>query len=91
MTVDALSDLDQIAAEGARQFGYRQSEVYEIRLGEALDNLAANPYLGPERQTSSGTARLMPCGAHNILYVIESEDVLILRVLHGLQNWFDLL
>jgi plasmid stabilization system protein ParE len=33
----------------------------------------------------------MPCGAHNILYVVDNEDVIVLRVLHGLQNWFDLL
>lgn len=33
----------------------------------------------------------MPCGSHNVLYVVDNEDVIILRVLHGLQDWFDLL
>ncbi len=31
----------------------------------------------------------MPCGAHNILYVVENEDVVVLRVLHGLQDWLE--
>ncbi len=91
LTSSAIGDLDGISAEGAVQFGYVQSEFYERRLVEMLDTLASNPYLAVERQASLGPVRLMPCGSHNILYVIENEDVVILRVLHGLQNWFDLL
>jgi toxin ParE1/3/4 len=49
------------------------------------------PYLAPERQASQQMVRLMPCGSHHILYIVENEDVVILRVLHGLQNWFELL
>ena len=56
-----------------------------------LDMLAAMPHLARERQASLQVVRLMPCGAHNILYVVENEDVLVLRVLHGLQNWVELL
>lgn len=56
-----------------------------------LDTLAAMPYLAAERQASQSVVRLRPCGAHNILYLVENEDVVVLRVLHGLQNWFELL
>jgi toxin ParE1/3/4 len=80
-----------IAAEGARQFGYKQSEKYERELVDALKLLAAMPHLSAERSTGSEIIRVLPCGAHNILYVIENEDVLVLRVLPGLQNWVDLL
>lgn len=59
-----------------------------------FETLAAHPNLASERQASQSLVRLMPCGSHNILYVVENEDVIVLRVLrvlHGLQNWFDLL
>ena len=91
LTDMAVADLDHMAADGAIRFGFVQSEVYEQDMVAALDRLAALPYLAAERQASQGSVRLMPCGAHNILYVVENEDVIILRVLHGLQNWFDLL
>ena len=91
LTDAALSDLDHMAAAGAMRFGFLQSEIYEQQMVETFDRLAAMPYLAPERAAATSTVRLMPCGSHNILYVIENEDVLILRVLHGLQNWFDLL
>jgi toxin ParE1/3/4 len=91
LTATAVADLDAISAESARQFGFQQSEFYERRLVDMLDVLAANPRLAVERQASQSRVRLMPVGAHNILYVIENEDVLVIRVVHGLQNWFDLL
>ena len=91
LTSNAIADLDRISAEGAVQFGFVQSEFYEHKLVEMLDTLAARPYLAPERRAAHGRVRLMPCGVHNILYMVENEDVVILRVLHGLQNWFDLL
>ena len=91
LTSAALDDLDRVAASGALHFGLAQSEAYEQEFVAMLDTLADMPYLAPERQASQQTVRLMPCGSHNILYVIENDDVVVLRVLHGLQNWFDLL
>lgn len=91
LTIDAISDLDRVAAEGALRFGYTQSEVYEQEIVAMLDTLADHPHMASERQASQSLVRLMPCGSHNILYIVENEDVIVLRVLHGLQNWFELL
>ncbi|MET3924091.1 type II toxin-antitoxin system RelE/ParE family toxin [Devosia sp. 2618] len=91
LTSTAIADLDGVARDGALRFGFVQSEAYERELVGMFDTLAAMPYLAVERQASQSVVRLMPSGAHNILYVVENEDVVILRVLHGLQNWFDLL
>ena len=90
LTIAAVADLDRVAAEGAIRFGFLQSEAYEQELVAMLDTLAAHPHMASERQASQSLVRLMPCGSHNILYVVEN-DVIVLRVLHGLQNWFDLL
>ena len=91
LTIAAVADLDRVAAEGAIRFGFLQSEAYEQELVAMLDTLAAHPHMASERQASQSLVRLMPCGSYNILYVVENEDVIVLRVLHGLQNWFDLL
>ena len=91
LTSTSLGDLDVVARWGAKRFGYAQSEAYEQQLVEMFDMLAANPYVAQERRAQQSMVRLMPCGSHNILYVVENDDVLIVRVLHGLQNWFDLL
>ena len=91
LTEAAIDDLDRISAEGALRYGYGQSEAYERKLVNLLDALAAHPYMAPERRATVSSVRLMPSGAHNILYTIENEDVIVLRVLHHLQDWFDLL
>lgn len=91
LTLAAVADLDRVAAEGALRFGFLQSEIYEQELVAMLDTLADHPYLASERQASRNLVRLMPYGSHNIVYIVENEDVVVLRVLHGLQNWFDLL
>jgi len=56
-------DPDHVAAEGARQFGFAQSEIYEQELVAMLDTLAAMRYLAAERQASQQVVRLMPYGA----------------------------
>lgn len=91
-TVEAAAfDMQRIAEDGIINFGVRHAQDYIIQLLDMFDGLAETPYMAAERQASQQVVRLMPCGAHNILYVIENEDVVVLRVLHGLQNWFDLL
>lgn len=91
LTIDAVRDLDRLAADGAIRFGYVQSERYEQEIVTMLETLAIHPHMASERQASQSLVRLMPCGSHNILYIVENEDVIVLRVLHGLQNWFELL
>lgn len=90
-TDEAEDDLQFIAEHGVVQFGPRVSRSYALRLLGMFDTLASNPQIGSERHAANRLIRLMPCGAHNIIYVVENEDVIILRVLHGLQDWFDLI
>mgnify|MGYP001094546055 CR=1 FL=1 len=89
--MEAVADLDRMAAEGALRFGYAKSEAYEREIVAMLDALAMHPNMAPERQATHSLVRLMSCGSHNILYIVDDQDVVVLRVLHGLQNWFDLL
>jgi toxin ParE1/3/4 len=87
----AADDVQHIAEEGILNFGDQHAMRYTLKLLDMFDRLAAMPYLAPERPAAGGMVRLMPCGSHNILDIVENEDVVGLRVLHGLQDWFDLL
>lgn len=84
-------DLEWIAEMGIAQFGGRQARLYLARIIAMFDTLAQNPMLGIERHSAHGPVRLMPSGRHHILYVIENDDIVILRIVHALQNWPDLL
>jgi len=88
---DAVMDMQHIAEDGILNFGDSHARAYASKLIDMFERLADMPYLAPERQAASMVVRLMPCGAHHITYVVENEDVIILRVLHGLQDWFELL
>ena len=87
----AAVDMQHIAESGMIDFGEHHARKYTVSLLDMFDTLAAMPYLAQERQASSQVVRLIPCGSHNIIYLVEDDDVVILRVLHGLQNWFELL
>lgn len=90
-TERANIDLELIAEAGMATFGERHARTYMATIFNMFETLAAYPDSAAERRSASGYVRLMPCEAHHILYIIADGDVLVLRVLHGLQNWFDLL
>lgn len=87
----AALDMQWIAEAGIVNFGARHAHDYTNKLLDAFDLLSAHPDVARERHAALSIVRVMPCGSHNILFVVEDGDVLILRVLHGLQNWVDLL
>lgn len=91
LTSAAIDDLDAASAWGARTFGFSRSQHYEEQMVEMFDTLSHHPQMAPERRAARSVVRLMPHRAHNILYVIQDGDVVILRVLHHLQDWFELL
>ncbi|UJW87359.1 type II toxin-antitoxin system RelE/ParE family toxin [Devosia sp. SL43] len=88
---DAAVDMQHVAEDGILNFGDNHARMYTLKVVEMFDQLAAMPYLARERQAANSLVRLMTCGSQNILYIVENEDVIVLRVLHGLQNWFELL
>lgn len=89
-TIDAEHDLDELTTYGGRQHGIVQALEYYDDLVAVFEMLAASPRLGPERIAGLQPIRLMRHKAHHILYALDGEDVVILRVLHGSANWIDL-
>jgi toxin ParE1/3/4 len=60
-------------------------------LERTFDFLAANPRASLERDEFSPPVRLHPFGVHLVVYRIVGEEILILRVLHGRQDWAEYL
>lgn len=81
----ASADLDDIWYYIARESG--DIEVANRLIDSISDRfflLARHPYLGRSRGEDFGAgARSFPVGEYVIVYCVEDEDVLILRVAHG--------
>ena len=87
LTNAAADDVAAIFVRGAAEFGLAQAEKYHSGLEKIFEFLAANPRAARERDEFSPPVRLRPFGVHLVVYRIVGEDILVVRVLHGRQNW----
>lgn len=86
-TRKADEDIFSLYEHGVLEYGQPSAEIYVAALRAMFELLAANPYIARERHEARPPVRLYPHRAHHIIYVVDDEDVLILRVLHGRQDW----
>ncbi|MGR9248386.1 type II toxin-antitoxin system RelE/ParE family toxin [Rhizobium leguminosarum] len=86
-TVEADQDIVELYVLGAEQFGALQSERYVDDLFDTFELLAENPRMARERRELNPPMRLHPYRAHMIAYTIREESILIVRVLHGREDW----
>lgn len=63
-------------------WGSAQLHVYRDKIDAALQSLAANPALGRTAPELSYRHRVVAVGAHVIVYRVEGNDVVIVRILH---------
>lgn len=91
LTYQAEQDLIAIYVHGAGTFGTTQAERYHRGLVALFGLLAAAPAMAPERMELDPPVRLHPYRAHLVVYVAEADGVLIVRILHGRQDWEHLL
>ena len=84
----ADEDMVNVYIEGIGNFGVQQAEKYYAELEEKFQLLASNPTLARERLEITPPVRIHPHKSHIIVYVIdENEDIFILRVRHGHEDW----
>jgi toxin ParE1/3/4 len=86
-TLEAERDIYRLFELGVRDYGFAAADRYATDLREALHGLSANPYMVRERHETGRPVRLYRFRAHHILYTIDNEDVLVLRVLSNRQDW----
>lgn len=84
---EADEDYFAIFLYGVEQFGQDQAERYADQLDRAFALLGHHPRAGRERPELRDAVRAYPTGSHMILYVIDDDDVLVLRIRHGREDW----
>ena len=79
----ALAEADIIDSYlyGFENFGRDQADRYEAGLGQAINVIAANPSIAAERREYDPPVRVHHHAKHYVVYLIENDDILILRVL----------
>lgn len=87
LTQAAEQDIRSIAEIGIEMFGVTQAQAYHDALYNTFDLLARNPGMGRERTELTPPIRVHPFRSHIILYNIEDEDILIVRVRHAHEDW----
>lgn len=83
----AEQDLVEIYLESAHRFGLNQADRYAARLSACFDLLASQPTMARERTEIVPPVRAHFHGSHVIVYRIESDDIVIVRVLHEHRDW----
>jgi toxin ParE1/3/4 len=78
----ARSDLEAIWVYTIEQWGVDQAERYLQGLFDCLEELAANPRLGRERDDLKAGYRSFPQGRHVVFYVIASAGIEVIGIVH---------
>jgi toxin ParE1/3/4 len=83
----AEQDLFDIYAASAELFGPAQAERYQDGLEAAFDLIAEFPLAARQRTELRPPIRVHPFKSHIILYLLDENGPLIVRVRHGAEDW----
>ena len=83
----ADEDFVRIYRNGVFQFGVLQAEAYSAGLTLIFDFLADFPRAARERSETNPPVRAHPYKAHIVVYVLRDDDILIVRIRHGHEDW----
>lgn len=83
----ADDDIIDIYVTGVANFGAARAERYHAGLLDAFELIARHPHLAPERPEFIPPVRLHRHEAHHLVYALDEEGTLIVRVLHRRQAW----
>lgn len=82
----ALSDLESIARYTQEKWGKDQRNKYLLGLEDAFEKLADDPARVKERLDFTPPVRIYRHEKHLIVYVMDENGILIVRVLHQRMN-----
>lgn len=83
----ARTDMRAIFRQSVEMFGLSQADAYVAALHHALDLIATYPKSNRERAETAPPVRVHPYKAHVIVYAIEDQGVLVLRIRHTREDW----
>jgi toxin ParE1/3/4 len=83
----AENDLRAIFWQGIELFGALQTERYVTEIEAQFDFLSAYPEAARLRADLEPPVRALPHGAHIIIYEIQDDAVVVLRIRSARENW----
>lgn len=81
LTAKASQDLIALTEYSIETFGQQQARKYHQALERTFELLADMPQMGPEDAHFEGCRRFLH-GRHVILYHLEEDQIVIVRLLH---------
>lgn len=82
----AKNDLKDIYLNGLRQWGQAQSDSYLLAIKNQIWLLTEQPLIGIERSELLPQIRSLPIQSHILFYRVTTNNIEIIRVLHGRQD-----
>lgn len=83
----AETDLAAIARYTIENYGSEQADRYREGLLAVCDFLAANPRAARERIEIAPPVRVHPHKKHLMYTIVDDDEILIVRVTHGREDW----
>ena len=83
----AEDDLEAIWRYSAETWSAAQADTYLDTLIATLETLVAMPTLARERTEFDPPVRIHPTAEHLIIYRVDGDLILVIRILGGRQNW----
>ena len=82
LTPDAKASLMQIAIYTQTRWGEKQRHIYMKMLDDCFHLLSKTPMRGMVRPDIFHTLRSYPAAKHIVFYIIKSDHIVIVNVLH---------
>jgi toxin ParE1/3/4 len=82
ISVEAELDTDRIAAYTTSTWGWRQTDQYLAKLEDGFNLIAQNPLNGRPCDSLRAGLRRFEIGKRVVFYLLESDAILVVRVLH---------
>lgn len=87
VTDPADRDVEDILEYGLRTYSERQAIAYASDLIDAFRWISNWPLTARLHDDIRPPVRLWPCGAHNVIYTVREDEVVILRIFHHSADW----
>ena len=83
----ARADLVHIFDYGRKEFGELIASNYLRKIQHILSLIEHQPQMAPLHPELGEAMRLHPVGSHVVVYEIEDQQIVVIRILRGEQNW----
>lgn len=91
LTPRALADIEDIWRYTAETWSIAQADRYVDALAGVFGTIAAFPTLAAERLEFSPPVRIHTYESHLVVYLVDADVVVVVRVLGGKQDWLAIL